>query len=162
MHPIENPCGSRHSTTLDVVTAITAAIGLASWISTNPFGEPTAYLLAYPQNDDAVAVLAADAERFTFKRLDAEGDILWVGTDTLQAALRAMQVEFWSGDDVWARHPVGDEWTGAAIARRYVVLVIGTAVTDANSDGIAIADYLSQRDQVFTGLVKIRLKVTDG
>lgn len=97
-----------------------------------------------------------------FKRLDAEGDILPVGTDTLQAALRALQVEFWAGEDLWARHPVGDEWTGAAIARRYVVLVIGTTVLTEDPDGTAISNYLAQRDQVFTGLVKIRLKVTDG
>jgi hypothetical protein len=143
-------------------TALIVDIGAAGWVAPNPFGEPTAYILVHPIDGVGGDELGTTAQGLGFKRLDAEGDIMWVGTDTLLAALRAMQVEFWSGDSIWVRHAVTDDWTGAAIARRYVVLVIGTAPLTADPDGSAIAAYLSNRESVHAGLVKIRLNVTDG
>ena len=143
-------------------TALMASIGTAAWIAPNPFEEPTAYIMVYPTGDAGTEELTTTAQSLGLRRLDTEGDIMWVGTDTLVAALRAMQVEFWAGDTVWLRHAVTDDLTGAAIARRYVVLVIGTTPLRAEPDGEMIAAYLSDRHRVHAGLVKIRLKVTDG
>ena len=142
--------------------APTADLGAATWVAPNPFGEPTGYVLVHPLDETGIDTLVETAERLGLKRLDAEGDIMWVGTDTLLAALRARQFEFWAGDDLWMRHPVPDTWTGVAIARRYVVLVIGTAPLAPDPEGVVISEFLSRRDGAYTGLVKVRLKVTDG
>ena len=143
-------------------TALIADIGAAAWIAQNPFDEPTAYFLVHPLDDVASEELGTTAQRLGFKRLDADGDIMWVGTDTLLVALRAMQAEFWAGESIWIRHSVTDDWTGVAIARRYVVLVIGTAPLTADPDGQAISEYLLDRQSIHAGLVKVRLKITEG
>jgi hypothetical protein len=139
-----------------------ANIGIVAWIAPNPFGEPTAYLMVYPTEDVGTEELASTAKSLGLRSLDTAGDIMWIGTDTLVAALRAMQIELWTGDKIWLRHTVTDDLTGAAIARRYAVLVVGTAPLDAEPDAEAIAAYLSERQRVFAGLVRLRLRMTDG
>lgn len=139
-----------------------ATSGIVTWIANNPFGEPSAYLLVHPKEEIDADGFLSMAEHMGFKRLDGEGDITWVGTETLLAALRARQVEFWAGERLWMRHPVTDDWTGAAIARRYVVLAIGTTALPDDPDDEDIAAYLAERTSVYPGLVKIRLKVTEG
>jgi hypothetical protein len=138
-----------------------ANIGIVAWIAPNPFGEPAAYLMVYPTEDAGSEELACSAKSLGLRSLDTEGDIMWVGTDTLVAALRAMQIELWATDKIWLRHTVTDDLMSAVIARRYIVLVVGTAPLDAEPDAEAIVAYLSDRQRVFAGLVRIRLKITD-
>ena len=90
------------------------------WSAPNPFGEPTAFALVHPVggNDDGTLGRAIDG--LGLKRLDDDGDILPIGTDTLYASLKARNVELCAADGVWMSHPVTDEWTGNAIGRRYI------------------------------------------
>lgn len=86
--------------------------------------------------------------------------MMWVGTDDLVASLRGDRVTLWRGAEPWWAHHVSDEWTGAAIGRRYVVLVVGSdAIT--RTDPVELSAYLTRRERVHAGLVKIRLRVTD-
>ncbi len=142
-------------------TAQMATIGIAAWVAPNPFGEPTAYLMVYPTEDVGREELAATAKNVGLRSLDTEGDIMWVGTDTLAAALRAMQIELWAHDKIWLRHTVTDHLTGAAIARGYVALVVGTVPLNAEPDAEVIAAYLSDRQRVYAGLVRVRLTADD-
>lgn len=134
-------------------------IGLTAWSAPNPFGEPTAFVLVHPITGPDDGTLADTIARLGLKRLDADGDILPIGSDTLYASLRAMQVELCTSEGVWLSHPVTDDWTGNAIGRRYVVLVIGTAPLADDADAAAISGHLSDREQVFTALVKIRVRL---
>lgn len=136
-------------------------VGSALWVAPNPFGEPTAYLLVHPRSDAAAPPLGAVAGTLGLKRIDEPGDILPVGTDVMVAALRGLHVDLWAGDRRWLELPVGDSWTAAAVGRRYIVLVIGSEPQDEVADADQIAAYLGEPGRVRTGLVKIRLKVTD-
>lgn len=140
-------------------TTETTDIGLTAWSAPNPFGEPTAFVLVHPLRTVDDGTLADAIARLGLKRLDAEGDILPIGTDTLYASLRALQVELCTSAGVWLAHPVTDEWTGHAIGRRYIVLVVGTAPLGDDADAAAISTYLAEHERVFTGLVKIRVRV---
>lgn len=133
-------------------------VGAATWSAPNPFGEPTAYVLVHPIGRPDDGTLGAAITRFGLKRLDADGDILPIGTDTLYASLRAMSVELCTAEGVWLSHPVTDEWTGNAVGRRYVVLAIGTTPLAEDADAHAISAYLADHASVHTALVKIRVR----
>lgn len=133
-------------------------IGITTWSAPNPFGEPTAFALVHPLGDSAPQALTDAIEQLGLKRIDAEGDILPIGTDTLYASLRAMKVELCTSEGVWIDHSVTDEWTGNAIGRRYIVLAIGVDPLSEQADPAAISEYLAQRDRVYTALVKIRVR----
>ena len=135
-------------------------VGVTVWSAPNPFGEPTAFALVHPEPDVVIGGLEELAGGLGLKRLDAEGDIPWIGTDVLYASLRAMQVELCHGSDVWVSGPVSDDWTGNAVGRRYVVLTIGLDPLPDPADAAEIADYLTRRDRIWTGLVKIRVRMT--
>jgi len=93
------------------------------------------------------------------KRLDTDGDILPIGTDTLYASLRALRVELCANDQAWLGRPVTDGWTGNAIGRRYIVLATGTQPLAEDADADAIATYLADRENVYAALVKIRVRL---
>lgn len=146
--------------------ALPSGIATAAWIAPNPFGEPTSYLLVHPDADSrAGAALVATAESLGLKRLDEDGDIPWVPTERLVVALRGIHADLWAGpaeaQERWLSVLVPDAWTAAAVGRRYVVLVIGDAAGPEVMDAEAIAEYLTHPEQVRTGLVRIRLKVTE-
>lgn len=132
--------------------------GLTTWSAPNPFGEDTAFVLVHPISAPDDGTLREMATSLGMKRLDADGDILPIGTDTLYASLRAMRVELCTSEGVWLSHPVTDDWTGHAIGRRYIVLAIGTEPLSDDADGAAISTYLGNREQVYTALVKIRVR----
>lgn len=148
-------------------TTPTRDIGMAAWSAPNPFGEPTAYLLVHPLDaagtadgaDTAGPALTEAIAALGLKRLDADGDILPIGTDTLYASLRALRVELCANDQVWLSRTVTDDWIGNAIGRRYIVLATGTEPLAQDADGEAIADYLADRENVYAGLVKIRVRL---
>lgn len=133
-------------------------IGLTTWSAPNPFGEPTAFVLVHPVDGEDDGTLAAASESLGLKRLDADGDILPIGTDTLYASLRALQVELCTPRGVWLIQPVTDDWTGHAIGRRYIVLAVGTAPLAGDADARAISAYLADRETVHTALVKIKVR----
>lgn len=139
-------------------TEPTRDIGVTAWSAPNPFGEQTAFVLVHPRTMPDDGVLAQAVAELGLKRLDADGDILPIGTDTLYASLRALKVELCTGRGVWLDHPVTDEWTGNAIGRRYIVLAIGTLPLDGDADAAAIAAYLANRATIHAGLVKIRVR----
>lgn len=133
-------------------------LSLTVWSAPNPFGEPSAFALVHPTEASADTAVESIGEQLGLKRLDAAGDIPWVGTDTMYASLRAMRVELCAGSDVWIDSEVTDSWTGNAVARRYVVLAVGKDPLPEEVDAEAIAEYLTHQDRVYTGLVKIRLR----
>jgi hypothetical protein len=135
-----------------------AEIGMTTWSAPNPFGEPTAFVLVHPIAAPDDGTLAEAIAHLGLKRLDASGDILPIGTDTLYAALRALRVELCDGDGVWLSRPVTDDWTGCAIGRRYIVLAIGGAPLSDEADARAISAYLADRTAVHAALVKIRVR----
>lgn len=57
-------------------------VGLTAWSAPNPFGEPTAYLLAHPLDGAPEDVLAEAITHLDLKRIDRDGDILPIGSDT--------------------------------------------------------------------------------
>lgn len=128
------------------------------WSAPNPFGEPTAFALVHPVGAADDGTLAEVITGLGLKRLDADGDILPIGTDHLYASLRALRVELCTPEGIWLGHPVTDEWTGCAIGRRYIVLAVGTEplVDDAGPDEISA--YLARRESVYSALVKIRVR----
>lgn len=140
-------------------TPPTRDIGVAAWSAPNPFGEPTAYLLVHPVDAAADETLTAAITALGLKRLDADGDILPIGTDTLYASLRGLRVELCTDDEIWLSRPVTDGWTGNAIGRRYIVLATGTRPLPDDADAEAIAAYLADRENVYAGLVKIRVRI---
>lgn len=147
----------------DLTTAgTTQRIGLTAWWAPNPFGETTAFVLVHPVDGPDDGTLAEAISGLGLKRLDADGDILPIGTDTLYASLRAMQVELCGADGVWLSHPVTDEWTGNAIGRRYIVLAVGTTPLAEDADASAISTYLAEREHVHAALVKIRVRFEQG
>lgn len=136
----------------------TVDVGMTAWSAPNPFGEPTAFVLVHPIEAPDDGPLADAVARLGLRRIDAEGDILPIGTDTLYASLHGLRVELCTADGVWLRHAVSDDWTGHAIGRRYVVLAIGTAPLDADADATAISAYLADATNVHAALVKIRVR----
>jgi hypothetical protein len=135
-----------------------ASIALTTWTASNPFGEPTGFVLVHPIDAADGGGLAEIIANLGLKRLDADGDILPIGTEVLYASLRAQRVELCTAENVWLSHPVTDDWTGNAIGRRYVVLAIGTAPLAEDADAAAIAGYLAERSNVYAALVKIRVR----
>lgn len=131
---------------------------MTAWSAPNPFGEPTAFVLIHPIGAPDDGTLGAAIGSLGLKRLDGDGDILPIGTDHLYASLKAMRVELCRPDGVWMSHPVTDEWTGNAIGRRYIVLVVGTEPLPDDADADAISAYLANRESVYTALVKIRVR----
>ncbi|GIF62518.1 hypothetical protein Ais01nite_05530 [Asanoa ishikariensis] len=140
------------------MSVATIQIGLTAWSAPNPFGEPTAFVLVHPISGDDDGTFAGAVANLGMRRLDADGDILPIGTDTLYASLRAMRVELCGPDGVWLSHPVIDDWTANAIGRRYIVLAIGTAPLAGDADAAAISAYLADRANVHAALVKIRVR----
>ncbi|GAB2640797.1 hypothetical protein GCM10027068_20520 [Prescottella soli] len=146
----------------DPTTGSTQQIGVTAWSAPNPFGEPTAFVLVHPTgaiDDGTLSDVIAD---LGLRRLDADGDILPIGTDTLYASLRAQRVELCTADGVWLNRPVTDDWTGNALGRRYIVLAVGTAQLSDDADAAAISKYLGARENVFAALVKIRVRFERG
>lgn len=142
--------------------AASQTVGVTTWSAPNPFGEPTAFVLVHPIDASDDGSLSRTIDDLGLKRLDADGDILPIGTDTLYASLRAMRVELCTPDGVWMSRPVTDDWTGKAVGRRYVVLAIGTQPLADEADATAIAEYLSDRGNVYAALVKIRVRFEQG
>lgn len=134
-------------------------VGLTAWSAPNPFGEPTAFLLVHPLSAPDDGTLVEAVTGMGLKRLDADGDILPLGTEVLYASLRAMRVELCTAAGVWLDQPVTDDWTANAIGRRYIVLVVGTRPLADDADADAISAYLADRASIFTALVKIRVRV---
>ncbi len=132
-----------------------------TWSSPNPFGEETAYLLLTPSKAQAGSELSELADYLGLKPLGFGGDMPWVGTDYLCVALRGSFADLWAGEGSWLKVPVSDAWTGNAIGRRYIVLVLGSEVTGEELAPEEISSYLRSNQDVFAGLVKIRLRVTD-
>ena len=130
------------------------------WTALNPFEEETSFLLLTPGSEAVGEELRVVADSLGLQRMDSGSDIPWVGTDHLAVALRGAMADLWTGDHSWVRIPTSDTWTGNAIARRYIVLTVGTRVTGDAMDAEEISAYL-QGEDVFAGLVKIRLRVTD-
>ncbi|MCF8610509.1 hypothetical protein L5G28_10140 [Gordonia sp. HY285] len=139
-------------------TESTPSIGMTAWSAPNPFDESTAFVLVHPIHEEDDGTLGAAVASLGLKRLDSDGDILPIGTDTLYASLRAMSVELCTGDGVWMSHPVTDDWTGNAIGRRYIVLAVGTAPLSDDADPSEISAYLAAKENVYAGLVKIRVR----
>lgn len=135
-------------------------VSAVTWIAPNPFGEPTAYLLVHPVGLAGVDGLLEAVQGFGLRRLDTGAEMMWVGPDTLVAALRGDRAGLWRGPDLWWSQPVTDEWTGTAIARRYIVLVVGDEPL-VDDDAAGLSTYLGRTEHVHAGLIKIRLKVTD-
>lgn len=138
---------------------IAVDVATTAWSAPNPFGEPTAFLLVHPTNGPDDGALAGAVARLGLKRLDADGDILPIGTGELYASLRALRVELWAPEGIWLSHPVTDEWMGRAVARRYVVLAVGAEPLPEGADADAIAAYLADRRSVHAGLVRIRVRL---
>lgn len=115
--------------------------------------------MAHPLDGAPEDVLAEAITHLDLKRIDRDGDILPIGSDTLYASLRARQVELCTPEGVWLRGPVTDDWTGHAVGRRYIVLAVGTRPLSADADAEAISAYLGHRDSVYAALVKIRVRV---
>ncbi|MET0735762.1 MAG: hypothetical protein ABWY55_08985 [Microbacterium sp.] len=134
-------------------------VGLTTWSSPNPFGEPTAYVLVHPLTEPDDGSLAEANARLGLKRLDADGDILPIGSEILYASLKALRVELCTPSGVWLDQPVTDDWTANAIGRRYVVLVVGTKPLADDADAAALSTYLSDRESIHAALVKIRVRV---
>ena len=134
-------------------------VGMTAWSAPNPFGDPTAYLLVHPVTQTDDGTLGEAIAALGLKRLDADGDILPIGTDTLYASLRALRVDLCRPDGVWLATPVTDDWTANALGRRYIVLVLGTQPLADDADADAIAGYLAEREHVHTALVKIRVRL---
>lgn len=132
-----------------------------TWSSPNPFGEDTAYLLLTPGEAEVGVELAELANYLGLKPMGFGGDIPWVGTDYLCVALRGVFADLWAGDHSWLKIPVTDSWTGHAIGRRYIVMVVGTGATGDDMSAEEISTYLRSSEGVSAGLVKIRLRVTD-
>lgn len=142
-----------------------ADLALTTWSAPNPFGEPTAFVLAHPlapqDRPEAEAEnvgVESIVERLGMKRLDASGDILPIGTDVLFASLRALKVELCTPQGVWLEQSVSDEWTGHAVGRRYIVLAVGAQPLPLDADAHAISAYLRQADGIHAALVKIRVR----
>lgn len=134
-------------------------VGLTTWSSPNPFGEPTAYVLVHPLTSPDDGSLAEAVGGMGLKRLDADGDILPIGSEILSASLRARRVELCTPAGVWLDQPVTDDWTANAIGRRYVVLVVGTEPLSEDADAEALSAYLADREHAYAALVKIRVRV---
>lgn len=134
-------------------------VGLTTWSAPNPFGEPTAFVLVHPIGEYDDGSLAESITGMGLKRLDADGDILPIGTDILFASLRARRVELCTPAGVWLDQPVTDDWTANAVGRRYVVLVVGTAPLSDDADAEAISAYLADREHIHAALVRIRVRV---
>lgn len=139
--------------------------GCALWVARNPYGEESAYLMLYPDGPpEGVAEnqeIGGLAHSLGLMPLAEPSEIPFVATDTLCVALQGALATLWAGDRQWLTLPVTDEWTGRAIARRYIVLVIGTRIHHGNMDSQQIATYLSHREAIHLGLVRIRLRVED-
>lgn len=134
-------------------------VGLTTWSAPNPFDEPTAFVLVHPLTEVDDGTLAEAVSGMGLKRLDADGDILPIGTDVLYASLKALRVELCTPRGVWLDQPVTDDWTANAIGRRYVVLVVGTQPLVDDAEAEAISTYLAGREHIWTALVKIRVRV---
>lgn len=116
-------------------------------------------MLVHPLTRHDDGSLAEAITGMGLKRLDADGDILPIGTEILYAALRAMRVELCTPSGVWLDQPVTDEWTANALGRRYIVLVVGTDPLSDEADSEALTTYLSHREHIYAALVKIRVRV---
>ncbi|WP_099332187.1 hypothetical protein [Actinomyces minihominis] len=134
-------------------------INTFTWIAPNPFGEDTPFLLLTPGDRAAQTELQAASEQLGLESMGFGGDIPWVGTDHLAVALRGPLADLYAADRTWIKVPVIDAWTGNAIARRYIVLAAGEAITGPDMSADELSAYL--KSDVHAGLVKIRLRVTD-
>lgn len=139
-------------------------IAVIAWSSLNPFGEKASYLLLAPRSGVEAQVgadLAAVAQSSGLRNLAGGTEIPFIGTEDLAIALRGTAATLWAGPEPWLTFPAGDAWTADAIARRYIVLVIGTRPSEPDLSPEQITDYLSHSDGVGAGLVRIRLRVTE-
>lgn len=139
--------------------------GCALWVARNPYGEESSYLMLYPDTAGGPLKVNAEisglAQSLGLMPLTEPSEIPFVNGDTLRVALQGALATLWAGNRQWLTIPVTDQWTGYAIARRYVVLVIGTRAFDGSMDSEQIANYLAHREDIHLGLVRIRLRVED-
>lgn len=132
-----------------------------SWVAPNPFGELTPFLLLTPGNEKGRARLNAFAAGLELQPIDSGQEMAWIGTDYLTVALRGLAAELGTEDNPWLNVPVPDQWTSAALSRKYVVLAVGDRITADDMDTEQISAYIRQEQSVRAALVKIRLRVTD-
>ncbi|WP_315584565.1 hypothetical protein [Actinomyces viscosus] len=152
------------------------AFNVISWVATNPFGEAAAYLLVIFSESTRLD-LREQASNLGLKALDAGGEMTIIGTDALSISLQGPQVAAHREGRIWFTHPVADTWTAAAIARRYIVLVMGdqpwpprgrdsSALSDNDpvsgerTSARDVSSYLRDHDNLFTGLVRVQLRMT--
>ena len=88
-----------------------------------------------------------------------DGDIPFLGKQVLEVGLHGTLATLWAGDHEWLTVAVSDQWTAQAIARRYIVLVVGSSPHARSMDAEQIADYLRASEGIYLGLVRIRLRV---
>lgn len=138
-------------------------VGSVLWVAPNPFGESTAYLMLYPESDqvsdDAKDSLKELSKTLGLKKFDEDGDIPFLGKQVLEVGLHGTLATLWAGDHEWLTVAVSDQWTAQAIARRYIVLVVGSSPHARSMDAEQIADYLRASEGIYLGLVRIRLRV---
>ncbi len=138
-------------------------VGSVLWVAPNPFGESTSYLMLYPDaaevSDAARASMRDLATTLGLKKYEEDGDIPFIGTDTLDVGLHGALATLWAGSQEWLTVAVSNQWTAQAIARRYIVLVVGATPHAGGMDAQQISDYLREADEVSLGLVRIRLRV---
>lgn len=135
------------------------------WVAPNPYGQETAYLLLYPDSPSRPghdnSQVSALADSFGLEPMAESREIAFVPTDTLCVALQGAVATLWAGDRKWLTFPATDEWTGRAIARRYIVLVMGSAPHIGEIGAEQIARYLSNAAAIRLGLVRIRLRIEE-
>ena len=164
-----------------LATVSQPAFDIITWGATNPCGEAAAYRLVIFSESTRLD-LREQASNLGLKALDAGGEMTIIGTDALSISLQGPQVAAHCEGRTWFTHPVADTWTAAAIARRYIVLVMGDQPwppRERDSEGTSsvlsdndsapgarttgardVSSYLRDHDNLFTGLVRVQLRMT--
>jgi len=130
-------------------------VGVVDWLASNPFGEPTAFLLLHPlvPGSSALAVLAGE---LGLSSIDNRQDMPRVGTDTLVGRLSDSGAELRRQEDVWIRQAVDDRWLTAARDRGYIVLTVCTHMLESDAGASrSMVEYLSHRKHVHAALVNV-------
>lgn len=146
----------------DIMTE--SSFGATAWTSANPFGEPTSYLLVHPLGGSETSgskSLKTIIDNTELTELSAGREIPFIDPGKMAVSLHGLRATLWNGTDEWITFPASDSWTGDAIGRRYIVLVVGTKPTSAELDAQQLSEYLQQPEGLFTALVRIRLRATE-
>ncbi len=141
-----------------------APIGSSLWVAPNPYGEEAAFLLLHPEADEGAAAptrerLALLAQRLGLRDVAASGEIPILAGDGIRVALRGAVATLWLGERQWLTFQVPDVWTSAALARKYVVLVIGENAAPAELDAEQVSTYIRQAAGLHLGLVRTLVRV---